>query len=352
MGVGPYYAMFPMKFAFDIVQKYSQPGEWVLDPFAGRASSVYAAAAQERHGIGIEINPVGWLYGHVKLRPANKVDVLRRIDEIAEQAVLFSDEAKDLPEFFHWCFGEKALKFLLSARHNLCWKNKIIDATLMTIILIDLHGRLGNSFSNQMRQSKAMSPEYSIRWWKERNLEAPDIEPTEFLQAKLKWRYAHEPHKYKKSHVILGDSTTKLKKLKKQHQERFSLLLTSPPYYEVTNYHYDQWLRLWMLGGSSYPDFSNKGTWQKKFESRARYRQLLTTVFSESKHLLSKQATIYIRTDKRKFTHETTMEVMRDIFPDKRLNEIQRPLRKPSQTALYGDKSPKPGEVDIILTSP
>ena len=71
-----------------------------------------------------------------------------------------------------------------------------------------------------------------------------------------------------------------------------------------------------MLGGSSYPDFSNKGTWQKKFESRTRYRQLLTTVFDDSKHLLSEQATIYIRTDKRKFTHETTIKVLRDVFPE------------------------------------
>ena len=44
MGLGPYYAMFPMKFAFDVVNEFSRPGAAVLDPFAGRASSVYAAA--------------------------------------------------------------------------------------------------------------------------------------------------------------------------------------------------------------------------------------------------------------------------------------------------------------------
>ena len=66
--VGPYYAMFPLEFAFDVVHKYSKPEQLVLDPFAGRASSVFAAATQERYGLGIEINPVGWVYGQTKLK--------------------------------------------------------------------------------------------------------------------------------------------------------------------------------------------------------------------------------------------------------------------------------------------
>src|SRR5438552_1107783 len=105
-GVGPYYAMFPVSFAFDVVLKYSARGDGVLDPFAGRASSIYAAAVSERHGLGIEINPVGWLYGHVKLAPADKALVLSRIEFLGERAsdVPESDVAK-LPEFFRECFS-------------------------------------------------------------------------------------------------------------------------------------------------------------------------------------------------------------------------------------------------------
>ena len=57
-GLGPYYAMFPKEFAFKVVENYSKPGDAIIDPFAGRASRVYAAAAMERSGVGIEINPV------------------------------------------------------------------------------------------------------------------------------------------------------------------------------------------------------------------------------------------------------------------------------------------------------
>jgi len=65
--LGPYYAMFPLDFAFDIVEEYSKKGDYIFDPFAGRFSSIFAGSVCERKGLGIEINPVGWLYGRVKL---------------------------------------------------------------------------------------------------------------------------------------------------------------------------------------------------------------------------------------------------------------------------------------------
>src|SRR5438045_7184443 len=77
--LGPYYAMFPIPFAFNVIQSYSEPGDAVLDPFAGRASSIYAAAVLNREAYGVELNPVGWLYGRVKLRPASRESVTKRI---------------------------------------------------------------------------------------------------------------------------------------------------------------------------------------------------------------------------------------------------------------------------------
>src|SRR4030042_4486682 len=69
-GIGPYYAMFPVSFADAVIQQYTDKGDVVLDPFAGRATAVYSAAVQHRIGIGIELNPVGWVYGKTKLFPA------------------------------------------------------------------------------------------------------------------------------------------------------------------------------------------------------------------------------------------------------------------------------------------
>jgi DNA modification methylase len=90
------------------------------------------------------------------------------------------------------------------------------------------------------------------------------------------------------SRVYLGDSVQILPQVPRywagRHQ-RAGLLLTSPPYYGVTNYHYDQWLRLWLLGGLP-TSRRIGGKYKGKFENRPQYRELLLNVFGKSKRLL------------------------------------------------------------------
>src|SRR6059058_5476744 len=81
-GVGPYYAMFPVEFADHVIQKYTSFGDTVLDPFAGRGTAIFSAAVKGRHGMGVEVNPVGWVYSQAKLHPANHDDVIERVRQI------------------------------------------------------------------------------------------------------------------------------------------------------------------------------------------------------------------------------------------------------------------------------
>lgn len=352
MGVGPYYAMFPMQFAFEVVENFSQAGDAILDPFAGRASSIYAAAALGRSGIGVEINPVGWLYGHVKLNPPPETRVLNRVRQLGEMAKQQpSHVIEQMPEFFHWCYSPDVLKFLVTARDTLNWRTSRVDATLMVIILIYLHGKRGQSLSNQMRQSKAMHPDYSVKWWREREMRPLQLDPVDFLTTRIKWRYEKGAPSFTSSDIILGDSTQKLKNPSKKifQEKRFTLLFTSPPYFDITNYHYDQWIRLWMLGEDDKPTWIDKATWQKKFSGQADYRNLLKEVFTYSAQILDKDAVVYVRTDAREFTYKTTLDVLSNIFPQKNIQIEKKPFQKETQTALYGDKEQKPGEIDIIL---
>ncbi len=347
--LGPYYAMFPLEFAFDVINKYSSPGDMVLDPFAGRASSTFAAAALGRQGIGIEINPVGWLYGKVKLQPASKERVLKRIEKVGVYAKeVRITEIKEMPEFFHSCYTDNVLRYLLAARDCLKWQTNQADATLMAILLVSLHGKIENSFSNQMRQGKAMSPQYSINWWQKNNSLPPDVKPVDFLIKRVDWRYAKGIPQLSNGRVLKGDSLTLLKKLAKTNAEKCSLLFTSPPYYAVTDYHYDQWLRLWMLGGSALPShLGGKST--GRFDSKIAYEELLRTVFTDSLKLMKPGGIVYVRTDHRDYTYQTTLTILKDVFNYDKIETILCPYHKKTQTALFGDADQKPGEVDIIL---
>lgn len=352
--VGPYYAMFPLEFAFEIVNQYSVEGDSVIDPFAGRASSVYAASALDRTGLGIEINPVGWLYGKVKLNAASQGEVEQRLAFIAERAHYFGKRsANKLPEFFHWCYSKQVLSFLLATKAYLDWRHNEVDATLMALILVYLHAKLGSGLSNQMRQSKAMAPDYSVKWWKERDKTPPDIDPYAFMQERIKWRYAKGTPPNNNSEVLLGDSVQVLDRIVQEVQlgtrKLYTLLFTSPPYHDITHYHYDQWLRLWMLGGPEKP-VKTENKYKGRFSSKELYRKLLISVFQKSAQIMSQTGTVYIRTDARQFTLNTTKEVLQECFPGWRQEMIDRPVNSATQTSLFGDKTPKPGEVDIILT--
>src|SRR5947199_9280877 len=97
--LGPYYAMFPVEFAFRTILAHSKKGDGVLDPFCGRGTTVYAAAALGRKGFGVEINSVGWIYGKTKLYPASQARVLQRLREIGRRARRYRRHNR-LPEFF------------------------------------------------------------------------------------------------------------------------------------------------------------------------------------------------------------------------------------------------------------
>lgn len=350
---GPYYAMFPVDFAFEVVKKYSQKGDYVIDPFAGRGSSVYAGGVLGRHSLGIEINPVGWLYGSVKLNPANKDSVLKRLSEIEKKKRYYRTAIEKLPEFFRFCYCDEVLKFLISARRNLDWKSKPIDATLMSIILVYLHGKLGEGLSNQMRMTKAMGPNYSINWWKENGFATPpEVDPFELIKRKIEWRYTKGQPKVFDSRVIFGDSTIELESLARRSQDydiKFSLLFTSPPYCDVTDYHADQWLRLWLLGNKEYPEIQ-KGENRGRFVNKENYRNLLDSVFENCSKLMAQKSTVYIRTDKRKFTFDTTLEVLKKHFKKYDTVITDQPFQNRTQTDLHGNSSSEKGEVDIILT--
>lgn len=350
-GVGPYYAMFPVEFSDHVVEKYTSVGATILDPFAGRGTAIFSAATKARNGMGVELNPVGWVYSQAKLNAAPKDDVIERLKEIARLAHRRTANPR-LPIFFSWSFSQPVQQFLLTARKHLNWRQCRVDCTLMALLLVNLHGKRDSSFSNQMRQTKSMSPAYAVAWWKERNLRPPKVDPVDFMEKRIKWRYAKGAPVTTTSFVYLGDSTLRLNDVKQRATQlslpTATLLLTSPPYCGITNYHYDQWLRLWLLGGPPNA-LAVAGRYKGKFADQQKYKKLLFDVFDNAKPLLDNRAVVYVRTDHRDLTLQITTEVLSEVFPKKRMRRYHRQIEKPTQTHLFGNKIEKSAEVDIVL---
>lgn len=90
-----------------------------------------------------------------------------------------------------------------------------------------------------------------------------------------------------------------------------------------------------------------------RFIDKQDYYNLLDDVFGNCSRLMKEESTVYVRTDKREFTFNSTLEILSKHFPEHHISIKNKPLRKKTktQTKLFGDKSMKPGEVDIILRS-
>lgn len=345
MKLGPWYAMFPLEFAQASIEEHTKPGQAVLDPFMGRGTTLAAAKMLGRHAAGVEINPVAWLYAKVKTQPCEKEALLARLEEIA--ALSKETRLKRMPEFYSWCFHDDVRRFLLTAREALNWQDDPVDRTLMAIILVDLHGNVQDSLSNQMRQTKAMAPAYAVNWWKEQDMRPAKKDAAAILRRKIEWRYRHGLFTSKTKVLALhGDSTSVLQQTATLGP--YHLLLTSPPYHGIINYNYDQWLRRWMLGGPELPKYS-AGKYQDRYDNKEHYQQLLDKVFSEAALLLDDRAHVIVRTDARPFTLGATITALEKAFPGKSLTRVDRPFLRKTQTQLYGDRSKKPGEVDLIL---
>jgi hypothetical protein len=347
---GPYYAMFPVDFALEVISNYSNAGDFVLDPFSGRGTTIFASSMLSRQGVGIDINPLGWLYTAVKINPANKKDVLRRLYEIDSLAKeVYANSHQEYDDFFNTCYSSTVLNFLIAARNELDWKTNKVDRTLMGFLVVHLHGKRGISLSNQMQSVKACGPNYALKWWREKDLVAPDVIAAELISNKIEWRYAKGQTQFKNTKIHLGDSIECLSK-QSVRENKYSLLLTSPPYSGVTDYFYDQWLRLWLLGGASKQQRMQDKN-KNSFSNKNHYENLIYNVFKKAKESLTDTASVYVRTDARNFTRKTTIDILYKIFPEKNMEIVYRPYTKRTQTVLHGDNRVKPGEVDIILTA-
>ena len=337
--LGPYYAMFPVDFVRRTIEEFCPPGGAVLDPFCGRGTVPYVAKVTGHRSLGVDLNPVAYVFAAAKTDPEPSVSpVLDRVTQVAE-AITHEDRLPE-NEFQAWAWCPEALGFLQAARRLLDWPGSRVDRTLMAIILVHLHGKIGNAISNQMRQTKSMAPTYAVNWWSRQGQLPPRIDPVAYFLAKVRWRYRHGIPEGPAARTALGDSRAVLPKARL----RFSMLLTSPPYYGVTNYRVDNWIRLWMLGEGALPSWEVS----QRYGNRQRYVAILNEVFADAARLMEPNATIYVRTDARAFTRDATARALGLLWPDRTIF-ARHGRGKRSQTLHYGDSSLKPGEVDLFL---
>ena len=343
-GLGRYYAMFPAPFVTRAVMAFTKPGEVVMDPFSGRGNAPYVAAALGRPAVAVDIQPVAWLFTAAKLRPARQPRrVLARMYALA--GMVRPQDRKSRSRFETMAWSPAVRGFLRAARRELDWKGSRVDRTLMAFVALHMQDSCATGLSNRLSPTVAHSPSYAVRWWTRKGLrEPPSTDPVAFLADRIARRYAYGVPRLARSRPFLGDARRKLPQLR---QRRVKLLITSPPYHDVTDYWNDHWLRLWILGEPFRKDWRRA----QKHAKLAEYRLLLSDVFDKAKRHLRRDGVVLIRCGARRRTAQACLEAIRSAWPSAGIMERRTQVRRRGVTSGYGHGSRIVEEIDFVATA-
>ena len=305
----PYFAMFPETF----VEKHLAATKFhgvVFDPFCGRGTTIFESIIRERDAAGCDIHPVAVCVSGAKSDPPTRKEVLRRLSELEEESSSFSavDCDGDLSEFFSLCFDSTTYSQVRFLRETLSWRQDRTDRFIAALCLGALHGeshRSPNYFSNRMPRTISTKPAYSIRWWRKNGYRPPYRDAFAILRYMTNYRFRTPPPKGRGA-IAMSDA----RRAASAFPHLFASVtdvITSPPYLDTTNYHEDQWLRLWFLGGEA---IVNHAGGDGRHYNAVKYWTFLTEAWTGLAPLLAARARIVVRIGSRKLDRKEIKEAL------------------------------------------
>lgn len=247
-----YRACFKPQLPRFFIERLTQPGDVVYDPFMGRGTTPIEAALLGRIPFGNDINPLSLTFTQPRLRPPTLEEIVTRLREI--NLADHGDISKELLAFYHPETLREICalkKYFLTRRTKKTLEN--LDSWLCMIALNRLTGHSPGFFSvYTLPPNQAVSLASQIKINAKRKQTPPRRDVVKLI--------------LKKSKQLLGDVTPVIRQTlasvagparfvnapaAKTHAlpaNSVSLVVTSPPFLDVVQYADDNWLRCWFLG--------------------------------------------------------------------------------------------------------
>ena len=268
----------------------------VLDPFCGRGTTPFQALLMNRQAVASDINPVAFCITRAKCRAPAASTLKSRVAELEGQccATDYDKERLDLPEFFEYAYAPQTLNQILFLRHKLDWKGSDTDSMIAAILLCALHGESKKSpsyLSNQMPRTISTKPDYSVGYWRRHDYEPPQRDVFDLLRDRIEFRYRSVPPS-NQAFVYHTD----MRKISDRIADASEIrcVITSPPYFNITDFEEDQWLRLWFLGGPPHPTYNRISSDDRHTSSR-QYWQMISDFWRSMGQVLGPEAHVVIR---------------------------------------------------------
>ncbi|MFT4010670.1 MAG: DNA methyltransferase [Nocardioidaceae bacterium] len=277
-----YHGMFPAKVAHHFIQRYSRPGDVVLDPFSGRGTTALQARVEGRRAICNDLNPLAYVLSRAKVDPPGWDEANSFLDELERTfkglPVTEPEVSPDIRMLYH----DNTLRQLCFIRDHLLGKSLTewsrSEYMLAGALAGIMHGgwrRDGSSqyLSISMPNTFSMSPTYVEKFIRENGLEKLDQDVFARLRDKFARLYLDESpgtpgvaHNADAATLLSGEVVP---------ADSVDLVVTSPPYLQVVNYGQSNWIRLWLLGIDEVGREQGEG--RKKLNSLLDHRHTYTS---------------------------------------------------------------------------
>ncbi|HKS37192.1 MAG TPA: DNA methyltransferase [Verrucomicrobiae bacterium] len=247
-----YRACFKPQLPRFFIERLTQPGDVVYDPFMGRGTTLLEAALLGRAPFGSDINPLSIVLTRPRLQPPELDAVAARLTEIDfATADEFPD---DLLVFYH----AKTLKEICALKKHLLARraNERLDPIDEWISLVALNRLTGHSngfFSvYTLPPNQAVSVKSQQKINEKRNQVPPHRNVSAIILKKSRILLSECDHSVRERLARMAPRALLLTKAADSTPEMPSdsvqLVVTSPPFLNVVQYATDNWLRCWFLG--------------------------------------------------------------------------------------------------------
>ena len=246
-----YRACYKPQLPRHFIERLTQPGERVYDPFSGRGTTALEAALLGRRVAANDVNPLSRMLAEPRLTPPEPAAVQQRLEEIPRSG---SGDGLDLSMFFHpsteaeirglrdWFTGRDAAGELddLDTWIRLVATNRLTGHSpgFFSVYTLPPNQAVTAGKQTQINAQREQSPTY-------RDTHALILKKTRQLLSGL------EPEQRRNlafaaqdARFLTGDARETTTLL----DGCMALTVTSPPFLDVVDYVGDNWLRCWFTG--------------------------------------------------------------------------------------------------------
>lgn len=279
-----YRACFKPQLPRFFIERLTEPGERVYDPFMGRGTTPIETALLGRLPVGNDANPLSLVLTRPRLNPPTLDQVRARLAEIRLDDP--DDQPEDLLVFYH----PETLRDISSLKKHLRTRRErgTFDAVDDWIEMVSLNRLTGHSAGFFSVYTLPPNQAVSVASQRKINARRHQVPPRREVKQII----------LKKSRQLLGDLdgptratlarvapetlllTGPAEATPQIPSNSVSLVVTSPPFLDVVQYATDNWLRCWFLG---FDARSVRLTVPKKLED---WQAAMTRVFHELHRVL------------------------------------------------------------------